>query len=65
MKKRSDRKRLNDNLNSEYAKLDRNEELEPTRIEDFEFENRGIKANLSKFWSFMKSGSHSHTSIVA
>ena len=35
------------------------------RIEDFEFENRGFKANLSYFWSYMKSGSDAHTSIVA
>ena len=36
------------------------------KIEEYEFKNRGFnKANLSKFWSFMKSGSDQNTNIVA
>lgn len=35
------------------------------RIEDFELENRGFKANWKNFWWFFKSGSDKHTNVVA
>ena len=66
-KRRSEKKRLSSNVDSEYSKLEKIEgqETQLQRIEDFEFENRGFRANLPNFWSFMKSGSNTHTSIVA
>ena len=42
------------------------EDFGTTKIEEYEFKNRGFnRANMSKFWSFMKSGSDQNTNIVA
>ena len=62
---RAESKRLTSKSESESLKSSSKENEVGARIEEYEFANRGFKANWSKFWSFMKSGSDQNTNIVA